>query len=205
MISAPYMRAAGDALRRCSPASRRPACSPQLGRHGQRDPGVARVGSSTVQPGFNRPSASAPRSWPAPGGPDRAGRLRSSSLAHSRTCGAGENEGNPTSGVSPTACSRTHSEPSASGLPGLRPRRRRRQDGQGVAVGDGGLEPPAKPHVSSSRRCSRTGAAAVLDRRALMPPCLRPGPEMNLRDGAAEGLDGLLSAGVGRRMVESKR
>ncbi len=65
------------------------------------------VGSSTVAPGVSSPSASAfsimasaGRSLIEPVG------LRSSSLAHSRTCGAGDSEGSPTSGVSPTAASR---------------------------------------------------------------------------------------------------
>ena len=64
------------------------------------------VGSRIVQPGVSCPSASA-RSIIA-----SAGRsliepvgLRSSSFAHSRTSGAGERFGSPTSGVSPTACS----------------------------------------------------------------------------------------------------
>src|SRR5689334_4303406 len=63
------------------------------------------VGSSTVQPGSSSPSdsafsiiARAGRSLMEPVG------LRSSSLAHNRTCGAGDSDGRPTSGVSPTAC-----------------------------------------------------------------------------------------------------
>src|SRR6478752_3782917 len=62
------------------------------------------VGSITVQPGFSRPSASAAatianaaRSLIDPVG------LRSSSFAHRRTSGAGDNRGNPTRGVPPTA------------------------------------------------------------------------------------------------------
>src|SRR5689334_21541448 len=64
------------------------------------------VGSSTVQPGVSRPSASAFSTIA------RACRslietigLRSSSFAQSRTPSAGETDGRPTIGVSPTACS----------------------------------------------------------------------------------------------------
>src|ERR1700754_4148531 len=67
-------------------------------------PVLPEVGSRMVQPGFSSPSSSAfviirsaGRSLIEPVG------LRSSSLAHSRTCGAGEKEASPTTGVSPRA------------------------------------------------------------------------------------------------------
>ncbi len=108
-------------------------------------PVLPEVGSSTVQPGVSRPSASA-RSTMA-----SAGRslmepvgLRSSSLAHSRTSGAGLRFGRPTSGVSPTACSsesyRTAVQPPATA-------------GRIVTVDDsltGASRPPEKRTSSSS-------------------------------------------------------
>ena len=69
-------------------------------------PVLPEVGSSTVAPGASSPSASAFSIMASAGRSliDPVG-LRSSSFAHSRTCGAGDSDGRPTSGVSPTAAS----------------------------------------------------------------------------------------------------
>src|SRR5215218_8315906 len=120
------------------------------------------VGSSTVQPGCSSPSASAfsiiaraGRSLMEPVG------LRSSGFAHSRTCGAGESDGRPTSGVSPTACSReSYRAMTPPGeAPGLGRDETRPapdsahaagdcgQDGDGGVLPDRRLEAACEPHV----------------------------------------------------------
>src|SRR5580765_7202676 len=96
------------------------------------------VGSMTVQPGRNRPSASAAatmasaaRSLIEPVG------LRSSSLAQTRTSGVGDSRGSPISGVPPTA-STSESYLATSDRAG--PARDGGQDGDLVAVGQRGVE-----------------------------------------------------------------
>src|SRR5215218_8937093 len=109
-------------------------------------PVLPEVGSSTVQPGRSRPSrsafstiASAGRSLVEPVG------LRSSSFAHSRTPSAGENDGSPTIGVSPTACSSESYR-----TMGFRPGSAARdggQDGEGRVLLHRGLQATGEAHV----------------------------------------------------------
>src|SRR5918998_5686307 len=107
------------------------------------------VGSSTVQPGCSRPSASAfsiiaraGRSLMEPVG------LRSSSFAHSRTCGAGESDGRPTSGVSPTACnSESYRAMTPPGVGLTHTAGDGGQDRDGRVLPNRGLEAAGEPHV----------------------------------------------------------
>src|SRR5918999_6020949 len=98
------------------------------------------VGSRIVAPGLSRPSFSARwiihhagRSFTDPVG------LRSSSLAHSRTSGVGDNLGSPTSGVPPTEARRLSKRMSAA--------RDGREYDDLVAVAELGLETPDEPDV----------------------------------------------------------
>src|SRR4051812_21019709 len=104
------------------------------------------VGSRIVQPGRSTPvfSAcsiifSAGRSLIEPVG------LRSSSLAHRRTSGAGESVGNPTSGVPPTESRRLSKRIAGSARPGAT--RDGREHDDLVAVGELGAETAGEPDV----------------------------------------------------------
>src|SRR6185437_6425562 len=113
-------------------------------------PVLPEVGSKIVEPGRSRPSFSAcsimkkaARSFTDPVG------FRSSSLAHRRTSSEGDSRGSPTSGVLPNDA-RSDSkriQPVPFRQKVLVAAGYRGQDGDGVAVRDGGLQAAEEPDV----------------------------------------------------------
>src|SRR6056297_1290983 len=141
MISAPHIRSScvrsSEVFSGITHTSRYPRCLATMARA---IPVLPLVGSSKVAPGCSKPSfsalviiAKAARSFTDPVG------LRSSSLAHRRTSGLGDNAGSPTSGVWPTESSKESKRMSAAG--------HRRQDRDRIPVGHLGTKTIEKADV----------------------------------------------------------
>src|SRR6476661_4483293 len=166
------------------------------------------VGSRIVLPGRSFPSFSAAsiieiaaRSLMDPVG------LWSSSLAHSRTSGDGDSDGNPTSGVPPSESTRDEKRAMralpggggvGAGARGSAAAGDRREDRHRVAVLDRGVEGTGEPHVlvvdvdvDEAVQLAFLGDEAVLQAVVLAVQVVDERAERG-----ATALDGLVAAGV---------
>src|SRR3954451_21577293 len=155
------------------------------------------VGSKMVDPGRSWPEASATRIML------RAARslmepvgLRSSSFAQSRTDGLGESDGNPTSGVCPTAPAKELYRVTAGGPFSAGPAGDGRQHDHDVTVGGRSREPAGEPDVLVvDVDVDEAPQVVGLDQSRLEPRVAAVDVVDHLLQGRARTLDRLLAAG----------